>query len=59
MIQEEKILFLSQLISTMKENIDSLERAVEDRDEKEIARAKNQIVKVNQEIKENIRKLKS
>jgi hypothetical protein len=43
----------------MKENIDSLERAVEDRDEKEIARAKNQIVKVNQEIKENIRKLKS
>ncbi len=59
MIQEEKILFLSQLISTMKESIDSLENAIDSKDQKDILRARSQIIKINQEIKENLKKLKS
>jgi hypothetical protein len=59
MIQEEKISLLSQLISTMKESIDSLESAIESKDQKEILGARGQIIKINQEIKENLKKLKS
>jgi hypothetical protein len=59
MIQEEKISLLSQLISTMKESIDSLESAIESKDQKEILGARDQIIKINQEIKENLKKLKS
>ncbi len=58
MIQEDRVLFLSQLVSTMKENISSLEEALESKDERAIDSARSQIVKVNQEIKENLRKLK-
>ncbi len=58
MIQEEKILFLSQLISTMKESIDSLENAIDSKDQREIIWARSQIIKINQEIKENLKKLK-
>jgi hypothetical protein len=58
MLYEEKILTLSQLISTMKESVFALNKALESENDKEITIAKNDIIKLNQEIKENLKKIK-
>lgn len=50
MFSEEKILLLSQLISTLNENTFLLEKAVISKNEKEISEIKNNLLEISKEI---------
>jgi len=54
MISEEKILVLSQLISSMKEAVLELEEAVNSKSGSKIIQVKENIAKLNKEIKDNL-----
>lgn len=55
MLPEEKILVLSQLISSLKEEVDSMERISDSRKKDEI---KTRMLKLNDEIKQTISSIK-
>jgi hypothetical protein len=54
MISEEKVLVLSQLVTSLKEAVLEFEREESSRNSQKISQIKERIFRLNKEIKENL-----
>ena len=54
MIEEEKVLVLSQLVISLKEAVLEMENAINEKNESKFLVVKNSLNKLNKEIKENL-----
>ena len=58
MISEEKILFLTQLLLTMKKEILDLENNINNKDEKEFSRVREDAIKLCGEISQTLNSIR-